>query len=95
MDHVILDPSVYYTVESLNKGPASTNKSPDRNDNTSDESEEIFGSSYMNPMDTRQYLYKLIPTEDHIKELKAKVCVLIAIRILISWPTSFMETQKR
>lgn len=65
MDHVTLEPSKYYQMEALNQGDS-------RND-----VDGIFGSSYMNPMDMRQYLYKLTPTEHLVKELKSKVLISI------------------
>lgn len=74
MDHVTLDPSMYYEVVPLNTGPPPAVACTDRDGNKNSEQQEIFGSSYMNPMDTRQYLYKLTPNAKHAKELKTKVC---------------------
>lgn len=68
MDHVTLDPSQYYMVLPLNEltpvGGETVEKGVD----------EIFDSTYINPMDMRQYLYKLIPKESHKLELRAMVC---------------------
>ena len=66
MTNVLLEPSTYFEVTSLNKIPKGQNA-----DDKS--SQEIFDSSYMNPMDTRQYLYKLIPKPEHRRELTGKV----------------------
>ena len=62
MEQVTLEPSQYYDVHSLNFHSAN-------NKNTV----EIFGCSYMNPMDTRQYLYKLLPKHEAMKDLRTKV----------------------
>ena len=68
MDHVTLDPSQYYMVLPLNE------LTPEGGE-TEKGVEEIFGSTYINPMDMRQYLYKLIPKESHKLELRAMVCI--------------------
>ena len=72
MDHVVLDPSQYYAVLPLNNN---NNNNNERNveEINEDEDDEIFGSSYINPMDMRQYLYKLIPKDEHKKELRSMV----------------------
>ena len=67
MDHVVLDPSQYYAVLPLN------NNNNERNVEEINEDDKIFGSSYINPMDMRQYLYKLIPKDEHKKELRSMV----------------------
>ena len=69
MDHVVLDPSQYYAVLPLNNNSNTKNEE----EINEDEDDEIFGSSYINPMDMRQYLYKLIPKEEHKKELRSMV----------------------
>ena len=68
MDHVVLDPSQYYAVLPLNN-----NITRNKEEISEDEDDEIFGSSYINPMDMRQYLYKLIPKDEHKKELRSMV----------------------
>ena len=76
VDHVVLDPSQYYSVLPLNNN--NTNRTQleieERvSSEHGDEDDEIFGSSYINPMDMRQYLYKLIPKEAHKMELRSMV----------------------
>ena len=67
---VTLEPSSYYDVVDLNECKTDTEMEGD------DENEDIeltFGNSYLNPMDTRQYLYQLAPKKEYVVELINKV----------------------
>ena len=67
---VTLEPSAFYDVIDLNE------MKKEQQDSCEDENEDIeltFGDSYLNPMDTRQYLYQLKPKKESDFELKAKV----------------------
>ena len=66
---VKLEPSSFYNVLDLNKR-ASEEEDPCEDDN---DDTLIFGNSYLNPMDTRQYLYQLLPKKEYLRELQAKV----------------------
>ena len=68
---VTLDPSQFYEVIDLNTKQQAQIKSD--NYETELEEELTFGSAYLNPMDTRQYLYKLLPKKDVMKDLQTKV----------------------
>lgn len=70
MESVTLEPSTYYDVVDLNE------RKPELNDTSEDEDEEVeltFGGSYLNPLDTRQYLYKIIAKKEHSAEIKNRV----------------------
>lgn len=82
MDHVTLDPSAYYTVCPLNTF------SMKNGDDTKDG--DIFGSSYINPSDMRQYLYKLTPLKESLRELRSKPMSPIG-KLDIVWRTNFGE----
>ncbi|XP_002166018.3 trafficking protein particle complex subunit 13 isoform X1 [Hydra vulgaris] len=79
MEQVTLEPSQYYHVQSLNFLPK---------DNKLD---GVYGCSYMNPMDTRQYLFKLLPKCDDSKEMRTKPPLSIG-KLDIVWRTNFGET---
>lgn len=71
MVSVKLEPSTYYTVIDLNE-----RKVEDGNDDVEDGNEDVeltFGSSYLNPLDTRQYLYKIVAKKEFDVETKNKV----------------------
>jgi len=76
MDHVTLDPSQYYMVLPLNE--------------LTPVGGEVFDSTYINPMDMRQYLYKLIPKECYKLELRAMPMSPIG-KLDIVWRTNFGE----
>jgi len=78
MSHVRLEASTYYDCLPLNTIQKNG------------EEDEIFETSYMNPMDTRQYLYKLIPKQEYIKDLRAKPLSTIG-KLDIVWRTNFGE----
>ena len=67
----MLDSSHFYSMKSLNFLPYK-NRDEESID-AHDLEAELFGSTYMNPMDTRQYLYKLHPKVEHLRELSSKV----------------------
>jgi len=85
IQHVLLDSSHYHTVESLNFLHSKQGK------DTHEQEEELFGSTYMNPMDTRQYLYKLIAKVEHLRELRSKPVTPIG-KLDIVWQTNFGES---
>jgi len=67
MVSVSLEPSMYFDVTDLNQRSGSTSCIDDNgvddtdDDDDDDEIKLTFGCSSLNPLDTRQYLYKLIP----------------------------------
>eukprot|EP00112_Aurelia_sp_Birch-Aquarium-sp1_P016607 Seg378.24 transcript_id=Seg378.24/GoldUCD/mRNA.D3Y31 product="Trafficking protein particle complex subunit 13" protein_id=Seg378.24/GoldUCD/D3Y31 len=84
---VTLEPSTFYDVIDLNE------IKKEQKDSCEDENEDIeltFGDSYLNPMDTRQYLYQLKPKKEHDFELKAKTAMPIG-KLDIVWRTNFGE----
>ncbi|XP_073227783.1 trafficking protein particle complex subunit 13-like [Porites lutea] len=86
MESVQLEPSAVYTVTDLNFIPADQKK-----DVSGDEAvaESIFGrGSYMNPNDTRQYLYKLTPVQPTYKNVKV---ANVVGKLDIVWRTAFGE----
>lgn len=84
MDHVILEPSQFYSVLPLNNWP------PNKIQEDSNDDKNIFGSTYMSPMDMRQYLFKLIPKTVYIRELRSKPMSPIG-KLDIVWRTNFGE----
>ncbi|XP_067044830.1 trafficking protein particle complex subunit 13-like [Acropora muricata] len=88
MESVKLEPSTIYTVTNLN-----TIQDKEKRDSTVSgeecSSESVFGMrSYMNPNDTRQYLYKLTPTAPAFKNTKVTNAVG---KLDIVWRTAFGE----
>ncbi|XP_027046406.1 trafficking protein particle complex subunit 13-like [Pocillopora damicornis] len=87
MESVRLEPSAVYTVTDLN----SITIDPKRGDGDGEESitESIFGQgSYMNPNDTRQYLYRLAPVANMSKNVKV---ANVVGKLDIVWRTAFGE----
>ena len=78
MVSVALEPSIYYDVIDLNQRQniESSNGDDDDDDDDGDLEELTFGGSYLNPLDTRQYLYKLIPKKEYEAEHKKAVSSL-------------------
>lgn len=88
MESVKLEPSTIYTVTNLN-----TIQDKEKRDSAVSgeecSSESVFGMrSYMNPNDTRQYLYKLTPTAPAFKNTKVTNAVG---KLDIVWRTAFGE----
>eukprot|EP00794_Sanderia_malayensis_P007981 gene7981-8838_t len=79
-----LEPTPFYDVRDLNK------INNDTTDEDSDEVELTFGNSYLNSMDTRQYLYQLTPKVEHLKEIETKNVVSVG-KLDIVWRTNFGE----
>ena len=81
MVSVSLEPSIYFDVTDLNQRGLTESASDDGGDNNDDkeydndddEIELTFGCSYLNPSDTRQYLYKLIPKKEYAADHKKMV----------------------
>ena len=78
MVSVSLEPSVYFDVTDLNQKYAIGSGKDDENDDNEDDDDDdeielTFGCSYLNPLDTRQYLYKLIPKKEYAVEHKKMV----------------------
>ena len=76
MVSVSLEPSIYFDVTDLNQKSAIGVGKDDDNDDDFDDDDEIeltFGCSYLNPLDTRQYLYRLIPKKEYAVEHKKMV----------------------
>lgn len=89
IQHVILDQSHFYAMKSLNFLP--NEKRNLESVDASDLETELFGSTYMNPLDTRQYLYKLYPKIEHLRELRSKPVTPIG-KLDIVWRTNFGES---
>ncbi|XP_065069428.1 trafficking protein particle complex subunit 13-like [Rhopilema esculentum] len=84
---VTLEPSSYYDVVDLNECKTDTDM---EGDDENDDIELTFGNSYLNPMDTRQYLYQLAPKNEYAVELINKNVTPIG-KLDIVWRTNFGE----
>lgn len=87
MESVKLEPSATYSVTDLN----SIIIDPKGRDGNGEDSvtESIFGQgSYMNPNDTRQYLYRLAPVANTSKNIKV---ANVVGKLDIVWRTAFGE----
>jgi len=86
MESVKLEPSAAYTVTDLNTIPVDQKKDVSGEDTGK---ESIFGpGSYVNPNDTRQYLYKLTPVAPTFKNVKV---ANVVGKLDIVWRTAFGE----
>jgi len=96
MVSVSLEPSMYFDVTDLNQRSGSTSCIDDNgvddtdDDDDDDEIKLTFGCSSLNPLDTRQYLYKLIPKKEYAVEHK-KMNVAPIGKLDIVWRTNFGE----
>ena len=82
MEHVNLESSQYYNVVTLSHVPKRFKERSNKEEDSNDK-KELFSISYMNPMDMRQYLYKLIPKQDQLRELRSKVCLICVFHGLL------------
>ena len=85
MVSVSLEPSMYFDVTDLNQrsetASCAGDNGVDGTDDDDDDDDEInltFGCSSLNPLDTRQYLYKLIPKKEYAVEHRKMVrwCIM-------------------